>query len=593
MIENPVRLSVLFTILLLAMNSSCEIVAKEASPPDWLPETTVAYLSVESAESLLDHPVRRQIQQTQVFKQLWSRPELKQFRLGLTVVEFALGEQIETLLKRVNHGGMHIAFDPASKGVVLFTKTESAEWLAEYLNKLKTMARNDAQSKSQPDPIQEREYRNIAGTKFHEAIVAPLGPWLLVANKPELAKSIIDRYVDQTPDSLVSNPLFQECQKIQKTGSHHPASVRRLATLFVDLDALRKAEMAKDILGKKRKDFGAELVLGGVLASLQHAHYGYVELGMDSNGAQLTASVPFDLSAVAESRQFYVGPDAKGLAPSLLKLPDSIASISAYRNLSQLWLRAGDLFDQQVNEQLAQADNTLTTLFSGKDFGGDILGAIEPELQLLVAKQNFNTSEISPSLKLPSIALIGQLKDPIKMKRELKRIFQSVIGFFNIVGAMDGQPQLELMSEPKEQRDSEYYWAEYLLDSDKSYANGLPIQFNFKPCIAFQGSRVVVASTMDIAKQVLEGKKSIEDLPAEIRGNTDIVLELESLRSILAANRETLITNNVLEKGHTRQNAEKEIDLLLAIMNLGKEIRGSLRFDQNASLSLQLLLKAE
>ncbi len=67
------------------------------------------------------------------------------------------------------------------------------------------------------------------------------------------------------------------------------------------------------------------------------------------------------------------------------------------------------------------------------------------------------------------------------MRRELKRTFQSLIGFLNIVGAMEGQPQLELMSETKSERDSQFYWAEYLLDTDKKYDNGLPIQFNFQP----------------------------------------------------------------------------------------------------------------
>ena len=47
---------------------------------------------------------------------------------------------------------------------------------------------------------------------------------------------------------------------------------------------------------------------------------------------------------------------------------DTIVSLSSYRDVSAMWLRAGDLFNEQTNEELAKADSGLTTLFSGKDF---------------------------------------------------------------------------------------------------------------------------------------------------------------------------------------------------------------------------------
>ncbi len=109
-----------------------------------------------------------------------------------------------------------------------------------------------------------------------------------------------------------------------------------------------------------------------------------------------------------------------------------------------MWQRAGDLLSEQNNEELAKADSSLTTLFAGKDFGEDILGAFRPEVQVVVARQEFAQDQPIPAIKLPAFGLVAEMKDAAKMQPELRRIFQSLVGFLNILGAMNGQPQLEL-----------------------------------------------------------------------------------------------------------------------------------------------------
>lgn len=574
---------------------------QEPTPADWLPKSTIAYLELNPAETFLDHPVRKQVRKSAAFRTLWSHPNLTQARVGLTAIEFALGEKIDSILKKVNHGGMHVAFDAETQGLVLLARTESEEWLVEYLQKLKDLARSDAKSKNQPNPIEEKSYRDITGTKFQEAIVAPLGPWLMLTNKPDLAKGTIDRYLDLSLDTLAANQAFQKyIERIKQSNetastSNKDRTSQIIGRLFIDLDTLRTAGVAKELLSPNRKDFGAELLLGGLLASLQKSMSASAELAMTPEGLSLVTQLPVQSENLQESHTFFVGPERKGLAPPVVNVPGMVASVGAYRDISQLWLNAGDLFDQGVNDQLAQADSTLTTLFSGKDFAEDILGVIEPQLQLVVAKQTDRNSELAPSIRLPAFALVGKLKDASKMRRELKRTFQSLIGFLNIVGAMEGQPQLELMSDTKADQGSEFYWAEYLLDADKKYDNGLPIQFNFQPCIAFSDDQVAVASTVEIAKQIFspESGKPESSLTRLDNANTTMVLDVKSIASLLLENRETLITNNVLEKGHSRQQAEEEVDLLFTVLGMFKELRASLSFQEATELSLQLDLQSE
>jgi hypothetical protein len=113
--------------------------------------------------------------------------------------------------------------------------------------------------------------------------------------------------------------------------------------------------------------------------------------------------------------------------------------------------------------------------------------------RVVVARLTFDDDQAKPAITLPAFALVARLRDPELMQRELKRIFQSLVGFFNIVGAMNGQPQLDLGS------DSEgghpFFTATVVRDVDRHQNGNLPVAFNFSPTLAFVGDTVIVSST--------------------------------------------------------------------------------------------------
>jgi hypothetical protein len=230
-----------------------------------------------------------------------------------------------------------------------------------------------------------------------------------------------------------------------------------------------------------------------------------------------------------------------------------------------MWRRADDLFDKQTNEELAKADSGLSTLFAGKDFGEDILGALRPETQWVVARQTFVEGQPAPAIKLPAFGLVAELKDPAKMQPDLRRTFQSLIGFLNIVGAMNGQPQLDLDMEKSDA--AQFVTASYLADPDAKDQRALKINYNFSPSIAFAGNKFVVASTKEFAHQLAKAKATSRPAGGTARVvNSDVVLQFDALREILADNRSQLVAQNMLTEGHTKDEAEKKIDELLELV---------------------------
>ena len=185
-------------------------------------------------------------------------------------------------------------------------------------------------------------------------------------------------------------------------------------------------------------------------------------------------------------------------------------------------------------------------------------------------------------MKLPAFALVLKLRDPEKMRPELRRTFQSVIGFFNIVGAMDGRPQLEM--DMAKEGEVDLITSHYVPEKKDQDSTSAGIIFNFSPSAAFSGDQFILASTAELAKQLATAPAS---RTADSGVNTQVSLHADSIREALIDNREQLISQNMLEEGHSREEAEAAIDLLFELFRCLKGAGITLRQEQD-SLALQL-----
>ena len=544
---------------------------------DWLPETTVLFGKIAPVEQWLEHPLRTRWVETESFKRLWRSPQALQVRSGITIAEIALGLKLDQLAKDLSDRGAYVAIDSQTQAVALMLHTRSEQWLDDYIDKAFDYLRKDAKSKGNPDPIMSTEYRGVQAYKIQNGIFVKLGSWVLVTNQGDFAKAVVDHKLDNRK-GLSQAPWYQEASnKLQATGS--------MAELWIDLARIREQMKNNDLFRGQANDFGAELFLGGVLSVLATAQVRHASMTMDEQGIALEVQSPSDPAWYGQARQHYVGPDAKGRAPNWPKVPGSLATLSTYRDLAQMWLRAGDLFNQDVNDQLAQADNTLTTIFAGKDFGSDILTAIEPELQIFAAERSFDQAALKPTIQLPSFGMIARLKEPAKLQRELKRTFQSFIGFLNVAGAQEGQPQLE--QDTIQQNGVSIYTSQFIVEEDRKYPDGLPIQFNFQPTLAFFDDRVVLCSSVDCAKSIL-GQNPVDTGSQTAQVQTRLEADGASIQKALQINSNPIIAQNMVEKGTTRIEAKREFDTLMLILGLVKRMDMSLEFQDQARLRLRL-----
>lgn len=539
--------------------------AAKKSAAELMPASTIVYAEVsqpgELVDTLLAHPLRERIEALDAYRAVVLSKQYLQFQFGVSVAETALGMKWHEAVKTLAGGGVYVGVDAPTQGGVVLVRATDEKKLVEVRDKLFAFARADAKKKGKPDPIAEVAYRGVAAYKLGEGYAATLGPWLMLTNKADTGKAIIDCAADAATPSLGG--------KMEFLSARNSVGEKAAAWAYVDVATIRSAGLLAKVLRDKTDNPGAELLVGGLLSNLHDTPYAAAALRIDDQGVRLNASAPHDPAWVAKPREFYFGPEGKGAAPIALRPDHTALSLVTHRDLGGMWLAAPDLLDEKGNAGLSQADSNLSNLFAGKEFGREILGAFEPDWQLVLARQDYaKTGGGVPDIKLPAGAIVLRMKDPEAMQRQLKVAFQSIVGFLNIAGGQNGLPQLDLNTERRD--GGMIVSAEYMMDDDAQRTNG-KIYHNFSPTVAVVGDRFIIASTKRFAATLVDAVKqpaadsAAGDAAAPV--NTALEIDAAVVRQLLEDNRGQLVAQNMLTKGHGKEQAEAEIGTILDLLS--------------------------
>ncbi len=550
--------------VLLLLSAVSFGVADDRTAADLFPPTTILYGEIPQPALLLDvidnHPLRNRIEKMQSVRDAYNtNKQFLQFRVAVAVIEAKLDQTWPQILASQTEGGIAIGFDAQTQGALLLIKARDEEAAPKLLEALIDLARKAAKDAGNPDPVKSGEYRGIKVYQSDQVRIATLGQWLAVTNKPETGKAVLDAYLDKPNTTLATTPSFQEARS--------KAADAATAWAYVNLETIRNAGIAKALFAGKTDNPVAELLVGGLLDTFQHTPYVTASLTLDQQRTRLDFATPHQQDWTTEAREYYFGPDGKGRAPAPIHVENQLLALSTYRDVSTMWLRAGDLFTDNIVDQFAKADSNLSTLFSGKDFGEDILGEVHPEIQLVVARQTYAGDAPQPAIKIPAFAAVFRLKDPETVGPDFRRTYQSLIGFLNVIGAMNGQPQLDLDIEKKD--NYQLLTATYLADKDAS-DGGLKIHYNFSPSVAFVGEHFIVSSTTALARELAQtvGKSPMKSSDL----NTIVKLDSKGIGAILVDNRAQLVAQNMLSEGNSKEEAERTIGDLLDLLGAAEGV---------------------
>ena len=580
----PTRLSlfaIAATVLAPLVVAAPTFAQQSSSAADFLPATTAIYLHVEKPAELFDtienHALVEHVLKLEQMQDLMLSPQFAAVMFGRSILEAQFDESVFETLKANSANGLWLAVDTKSEGVMLLFQAKEEARLKRVAGTILEFVKSNAEREGKDIPFKRVDYRDAVAAKFDDFLVARYRNWFAITNKPNLAKAFVDNQIDGIDSPLSRQAWFRDA--VAKRGDADIWAA-------VDMKTVRKVADNQKMFSGRTDNPAVEMVFGGILDLLKNAPVASAELKIGKQ-IDLSLAAPFDANWATEAREFFYGKNLGGLAPKSLTPKNMIANLTSYRDVGLWWLSKEELYAENVIAQLTQADSQLSTIFSGMNFGEDVLGALEPGVQIVVTENTYDSKYV-PDVKIPAFALVGKLKDVRKMQRKLKIAFQSVIGFVNINLGMNGQPQLDL--ETEKLGDTKLLSASYFYEDGTE--KGLML-FNFAPTIAFHDSHLIVSSNRELAVELSE-LLAIDAENQTTDSNTKLKIDGQTLHQILSANSESLIAQNMLEEGNDRVTAAQEIQVLLLAVDLLRDAQLDYRVtDDEMKLDFSIRFEVE
>ena len=579
----------------LTLSFAARAVTEELPPAArWIPGDAVFVLEIVRPEALLDAAldgkVAAAIQALPAYKAAAASPGFQQFTGFLSYLESQLAVDWKTALRQVFGGGALLAAMPGD-GAVLVVDSRDGKILERLHEAFAGIARTEALKRGGPDPVASTEHHGVTCWSMGPGEAhAILGSRLILANRRDALERVLDSRAGGGGERLDSLPAYKEAR--EAVGSD------ALVAAFVNLAILKQHPPIREALAQSRNPLES-LLLAGVTEAILGSRWvsGGLYLERDGTaGDTLALRITADGSArdpAGPAAIMLPGKSSVGILPNLT-VPRFISGLTLYRDLHGFYAAKDKLFPERTSG-LIFFENMMGIFFSGLDLTEEVFAETTPEIRVVVAEQAYDPAVGTPRVQLPAFAVVLRLRRPQEFGEVMEEAWQKALGLINFTRGQKAEPGFIL---DRASRGETKYTVAYFRSPKGMDRKDIPLRFNFRPTLARVGEHLVMSSTDGLAADLIDalGKESTSQ--ARAVPGTDSLLEIDGARllSILRANRENMVTQNMLEKGHDRERAEGEIGLFLDLLRWVEGARiqvGGSRGRLTGSLEVQLRASLE
>ena len=551
----------------------------------WIPRDAIITVELAQPKALLElfagDKAIAFVTALPAYREQASKPQFKQFLGIVGSMEIQLGTDWRTALGKLTGGGITLAVCP-DETVMLIVDAEDADMLGRFHEMLLNMARSDAEEKGQPDRVESKQYGGVEAWTFDgKEAHAIIGKRLVMSNKPEGLKRILDLRAEAGGENLASNPSYKAARRQARSGS--------VATVFADLKLLMQAPNIAGALKQQGENPLAALAFAGIVEAIRDSSWLALGLHIEDQTLICRASVDGKILARTSPAAFALPKESSdGALPNLI-VPRRIAALTLYRDLHEFYAAKDDLFPERTSG-LIFFENMMGIFFRGRDLTNEVLAETEPEMRFVVAEQQFDPAIGTPLVKLPAFAMVLRLRDAEQFDEVAEEAWQKAIGLVNFTRGQQAMPGL-IIDRPMH-RDTKmtvsYFSTTGIEDTTK-----LDQRFNIRPTLAMPGNYLILSSTDGLARDLVDALSAETEHRTKPLAQTHSLLEIDGdqLASIMQANRDTLVRGDMVKKGSTQEEAEAGIDVLITIVRLCERLKLGIGVNEGtteASLELKL-----
>ncbi len=474
----------------------------------------------------------------------------------LALFETKLGAKWPGLLDQLAGKGVALGFqfgpDPAPAVLVLEGTDE------EQVKKATALALETVEAEFARQGVKDAVKRyDLAGTravKIGDFYTARVGATTMVSNTEAGLKTAVELAAIDAATDRASSPAPKARRDAFQLLPKDP-----LAWLWLDFASVKKSKESKDFFDATRKDFVQTLVAGGTIDCLKRADYIAAGLYREPTGFRLSLRLPAGRSEFPAEYQLHVPPaNTPGTLP-LLEPPGTLYSQSFHLDVGYLWKNRSTLANDEIRKGLEKADKDVSKVLPGNVKFGELLEMWGPHHRFVVANHGTLPYSKEPGQRFPAFGYVATGRDP-KFAKSVEPALRSA--------AIIGSLQFGLKMAQHTHEGAEI--VAYRFPENKDFANDTDgVRFNFEPCFAIVGSELVVASTVELCKNLITELKRVEKQPAG-RAVLRSVASARGGADALASLPDPLITDAVLSRGVGLETARKEVAQLVAwVKSLG------------------------
>lgn len=519
---------------------------------EWIPDQAVVTLEVSQPQVLfdtaLDPKYLTAVQGIPGIKQASGKYDIQRLQMIVEHLCSQLGTDWKTALPKLTGGGVTAALGPHGEAVVIVEAADPA-----MLNKLHEILLGIAKEKN-GDKVQSSEYQNATAWTFgpNESHTI-VGNRLVFSNRSEALRAVLDLRAGQGGTSVASTSEYRAARQAVGTGA--------AAMLYVHVGQVKEAPALQKLFSQPKNPMGT-LLLGDLALSLRDADW--LAAGLKVSAGTLTLRVATDTKSSADGGPWAFAKPASGSGalPNLV-VQRQIAAGSVYRDLHAFYGAKDQLFPDRTSA-LIFFENMMGIFFSGRDLTEEVLVEAYPEIRFVFAAQQYQGSA-APKVQLPAFGIVFRSHHPEKFGEMVEEAWQKAVGIVNTTRGQKGQPGLVF------DRDI-YSGVKY---SHASFSKGkedekdkLGMRFNFQPALIRVDDYIVFTSTDDLAKELIDIlKKEKAQSPRPLAGvHTQLKVDCTQLASVLQANRDVLVNRNMVEQGHSAEQAGTGVALFTALI---------------------------
>lgn len=532
---------------------------RPASVTEWIPQDAVICVELNRPRALLDllsgEQMSKAVTGQAIYQKQAMNPKFMEMMNLIRFLEITLDTKWRTALAGLTGGGMTLAVCPHDS-VLAIIEADDEQMLIRAHELLLTLTRADAQNKGRPDRVASAEYLGVKGwTTNGQEAHAIIGKRVLIANRAEGLKTMIELRDRRGNGVLAAQPMYRAA--LAAVG---PEAVGRV---YVNLAPLKNIPDLAKLLKRDKSNPLAALFFAGMIEALRNADWLALGLDVEDSGLVLRANLDGQEIDPGASAAFALPKQAGQGAMPNLGVPRRIAAFSFCRDLYRFYAGKDDLFPERTS-QLIFFENMMGIFFSGRDLTEEVLKETKPELRFVVAQQTYDPNAGVPQPQLPAFAAVLRLRNPDEFREVVEEAWQKAVGLVNFTRGQQAMPGL-IIDRPEHQgtKLTLAYFSRAGIDETET----LHSRFNFRPSLALPHDYLILSSTDALARDLISAAgKEKEAATRPLSGRHSLArLDGAHLASILRANYQTLVQQNMVKEGKSAEEAEATIDVFIAL----------------------------